>query len=101
MNPRPGRAVHSLGINPLTYADPVGNEVVRRLEGDVQIIWPDGFRLWINKAHMPALVRFLTMFYRFQASRKGYIWGWPKEKSPVLGKQAGLAHQHIEGDTLK
>ncbi|MCS5732376.1 hypothetical protein N1032_01285 [Herbiconiux sp. CPCC 203386] len=24
-----------------------------------------------------------------------------KEKSPDLGKQAGLAHQHIEGDTLK
>lgn len=86
--PASDRAVHSLGYNPLTYADPTGAEVVRRLEGDVTISWPDGFTVRISRADSGPISRFLETVYLFRMSRKGHIWA-TKKKAPA--DQAGAS----------
>lgn len=81
--PEAPRAVHSLGYNPLTYADPTGEEVVRRLDGDVLISWPDGFTVRLSQSDAGPVLHLLEKLYSFRQSRRGHVWGIRK-KSPVL-----------------
>jgi hypothetical protein len=84
------RADYSLGFNPLTYADPTGEAVVRRLDGDVLISWPDGFTIRLNQSDSGPLVRILTGLYSFKQSRRGHIWG-TKRKTPTV--QVGVTSE--------
>ncbi|MDN4639694.1 hypothetical protein QCD70_05495 [Agreia sp. PsM10] len=61
-------ATAALGINSLTYRDPTGEAVVRRLmPGDYAITDSSGFTLWIDAANLAPV---LTL-YNFQMTRTG------------------------------
>ncbi len=92
----PIRAGEALGFNPLTYADPTGDEVVRRLDGEVLISWPDGFTIRLNQSDSGPLVRILTSLYTFRQSRRGLVWG-SKKKAPADEAGAQFESNNHEG----
>lgn len=63
----------------LTYADPVGETVVRRLTGaTVQVSWENGAHIHFQIDDLKPLLD----LFDYRVSRKGRMWA-AKKKSPV------------------